>query len=77
MDILPRARRLRFKVEEDLFLLRTVLAENPFKDQSKWRHVQFTVTKTTGKAFTLRTIRDHVAHLMTMVRKHGADKLRK
>lgn len=70
-------RRLRFKVEDDLLLLRTILVENPFEDSSKWRNVQFNVCKTTGKAFTLRTIRDHVEHLMRVLSKHGRAKLRK
>lgn len=74
---LGKKARLRFKVEDDLVVLKAILAENPFEDSSKWRKVHVAVCKGTGKAFSLRTIRDHVELLMRVLSKHGQGRLRR
>lgn len=76
MNMIKRG-RLRFKVEDDVVVLKTVLNENPFEDSTRWRRVHLAVCKSTGKAFTLRTIRDHVELLMRVFIKHGQAGLRR
>lgn len=58
--------RVRFSTEDDLGLLRQVLAENPFEDASRWRRIHEKLLETSGKSFSLRAVKDHLQNLLKL-----------
>lgn len=55
-------RRIRFTAEDNVELLRLVVYENPYKDETKWVNITEDMIKTTGKQFTIRGITDHLEY---------------
>ncbi|XP_069693831.1 uncharacterized protein [Periplaneta americana] len=71
------ATRLRFTISDDICLLREVLAVNPYEDSSRWSDIHNKIREGTGKDFCLRTVKDHVQHLVQLWKKEDKANLRK
>ncbi|XP_068897053.1 UPF0430 protein CG31712-like isoform X4 [Tenebrio molitor] len=69
--------RLRFTTEDDLILLRDVVGHNPFKGPSKWKQIQANLLCVSGKNFSIRSVREHVEHLLKLFVKKDRANLRK
>ena len=69
--------RLRFNINDDLILLREVIAANPYEDVNLWKEVHNKTVEATGKLFTLRAIKDHMDHLLKLWRKSDTTNLQK
>lgn len=57
-------KRLRFTNDEDLTLLREVVAQNPFEDLARWNTIAQQVEIGTKKNFSVRAVREHTARLL-------------
>lgn len=60
----PVKNRLRFREQDDLALLREVLSLNPLQDPGLWATIQEHLIIITGKAFSIKTLRDHLLLLI-------------
>lgn len=69
--------RLRFCVEDDLALLSEVNASNPFKDPSRWTVITKNVQAATGKAFSVRALRERLDLLLAQFVANDLANLRK
>jgi hypothetical protein len=69
--------RLRFTTEDDLILLRDVVGHNPFEEPSKWKQIHTNLLCVSGKNFTVRSVREHVEHLLKLFVKNDRANLRK
>lgn len=69
--------RLRFTIHDDLVLLREVLEQNPYERHDRWKEIRETVVNFTGKAFTVRAVREHVEYLLALLAKDDRGNLRK
>nr|CAH7719066.1 unnamed protein product [Callosobruchus chinensis]CAI5850227.1 unnamed protein product [Callosobruchus analis]CAH7726433.1 unnamed protein product [Callosobruchus chinensis]CAH7740987.1 unnamed protein product [Callosobruchus chinensis]CAH7751189.1 unnamed protein product [Callosobruchus chinensis] len=63
-------KRQRFSDLEDLLLLREVLSLNPFEDPDLWLTVQQHISSTTGKLFSVRTLKEHLDLLVKLWIEH-------
>nr|CAI5843099.1 unnamed protein product [Callosobruchus analis] len=63
-------KRQRFSDLEDLLLLREVLSLNPFEDPDLWLTVQQHISSTTGKLFSVRTLKKHLDLLVKLWIEH-------
>ncbi|KAF5299123.1 hypothetical protein FQR65_LT09481 [Abscondita terminalis] len=61
-----KIKRLRFREEDDLALLREVLSLNPFENPNSWCEIQELIFLTTGKKFVIKTLRDHLLLLIKL-----------
>ncbi|KAF5271898.1 hypothetical protein FQR65_LT17532 [Abscondita terminalis] len=69
--------RLRFTMSDDLYLLREVLAINPYEDSIGWKNVLAAVIKGTSKTFTLRAVKEHLQYILMLWAKEDRDNIRK
>ncbi|KAK4880049.1 hypothetical protein RN001_008195 [Aquatica leii] len=69
--------RLRFNVNDDITLLQQVIAVNPFENERRWDEVLHSVIKSSGKEFSIRSIREHIEHLLKLFVKEDRANLRK
>ncbi|KAK7794751.1 hypothetical protein R5R35_000777 [Gryllus longicercus] len=69
--------RCRFSGEEELILLREVIALNPFENRSKWAVVQERVATICGKNFSVRLVKEHTENLAKLWQKQDGVNLRK
>ncbi|CAG9840698.1 unnamed protein product [Diabrotica balteata] len=60
MSELPKKKRLRFRDEDDLALLREVVGLNPFENPQLWVVIQEHIFSATGKKFLIKTLKDHL-----------------
>jgi len=68
---------LRFSNDDDLGLLREVLCHNPFENNEKWSIIHKNVLKFSNKQFSIRTIKEHVEHLLKIWAKEDRTNLKK
>ncbi|EFA13200.1 hypothetical protein TcasGA2_TC004252 [Tribolium castaneum] len=47
-------------------LLREVLHQNPYEKHERWKEIREIVVNVTEKAFTVRTVKDHVEYLLAL-----------
>lgn len=59
-------RRLRFTYDDDVLLLREVVAQNPIANPERWELVQINVERTAGKQFQIRTLKQHLQLLLEL-----------
>ncbi|KAK8770909.1 hypothetical protein V5799_025847 [Amblyomma americanum] len=71
-----RARK-RFKIDEDLLLLREVVAQNPFERPETWNAVLQNVAFVVGREMTLRAVRRRVEVLVEYFRQQDSENLGK
>lgn len=57
-------KRLRFVAQDDVILLREVLALNPFEDASRWVALKEIVHEKSRKNFTIRALKEHLDLLL-------------
>ncbi|KAH9384681.1 hypothetical protein HPB48_026695 [Haemaphysalis longicornis] len=69
--------RLRFSFQDGLDLLREVRATNAVQDLSQWTTVKENVARATGKAFSLRAVRDHFDLLLAQYKRDDRANLQK
>ncbi|CAH1111658.1 unnamed protein product [Psylliodes chrysocephalus] len=74
---MEKGKRQHFSISEDLYLLREVVGLNPFEDKLRWQIILSKMVSHTQKSFTLRTIKDHVDHLIKLFQKEDRNKLRR
>lgn len=77
LKTMAKIERIRFTINDDLSLLRQVVCLNPFEDRSIWKIICENVNKTSGKNFTVRSTREHVAHLAKLFMKEDRANLRR
>lgn len=63
------SKRLRFSSDDDLCLLREVVGQNPLATPENWTMVQNNIRSSSGKEFSVRTLKDHLLLLLTMWKK--------
>ncbi|CAH1106947.1 unnamed protein product [Psylliodes chrysocephalus] len=67
--------RLRFTSNDEIVLLREVLAQNPFEDPKKWTTIKDNIVNVTNKAFSLGTLKNHFdGLLLNWLRKDKANR---
>ncbi|CAH1103034.1 unnamed protein product [Psylliodes chrysocephalus] len=67
--------RLRFTSNDEIVLLREVLAQNPFEDPKKWTTIKDNIVNVTNKSFSLRTLKNHFdVLLLNWLRKDKANR---
>lgn len=69
--------RVRFSIFDDIILLREVLRQNPYECDSRWNDVLDNIVKITSKNFTLRSIKEHLQHLLDLWTNEDRANLRK
>ncbi|PSN55631.1 hypothetical protein C0J52_04034 [Blattella germanica] len=69
--------RLRFSMKDDLCLLKEVLAINPYEDNRRWEDISRTVVSATGKNFSLRSLKEHMMHLLKLWHRDDKANLKK
>ncbi|XP_044264705.1 uncharacterized protein LOC123011371 [Tribolium madens] len=74
---MSKPERLRFTIYDDLVLLREVLHQNPYEKHERWKEIREIVVNVTGKAFTVRAVKDHVEYLLALLAKDDRANLRK
>ncbi|GAB6019063.1 hypothetical protein CHUAL_000690 [Chamberlinius hualienensis] len=78
LEPIPRPiERLRFTNLDDITLLREVVSLNPYEDGELWKTILTTVIRKTNKNYSMRSIRDHVDHLLKLWAKEDKINLRK
>lgn len=71
------AQRKRFSTSDDIFLLRDVIARNPFEDPTLWDAVVIALNEATRKGFTLRAVKDRLELLLKLFKAGDRINLRK
>lgn len=69
--------RLRFTIYDDLILLNQVNLYNPYRNPTKWNFIVDNVILTTTKQYSLRSLKDHVKHLLMLYIKNDDANLKK
>lgn len=69
--------RLRFSTIDDLNLLRQVVCLNPYNDHNQWNNIENTITSTSSKKFSIRSIKEHVDYLLKIWKKDDRVNLKK
>lgn len=62
----PTKKRLRFRDEDDIVLLREVAGQNPFLNVDAWEIIQSNVFMHSSKEFSLKTLKDHLDLLIKL-----------
>ncbi|XP_072386017.1 uncharacterized protein [Diabrotica undecimpunctata] len=65
-------KRIRFNSDDDLALLRQVVSQNVLQQPEQWEALRENMTVLTKKEFSVRTLRDHLKHLMEIWKKKDA-----
>ncbi|XP_074035223.1 uncharacterized protein [Leptinotarsa decemlineata] len=69
--------RLRFTYNDDLALLREFVGQNPLSNPEGWEVIKQNMQISTGKAFTIRTIKLHLILIIEIwIKKDEVDKVR-
>ncbi|XP_074029121.1 uncharacterized protein isoform X1 [Leptinotarsa decemlineata] len=69
--------RLRFTYNDDLALLREFVGQNPLSNPEGWEVIKQNMQISTGKAFTIRTIKQHLILIIEIwIKKDEVDKVR-
>ncbi|XP_077534567.1 uncharacterized protein LOC144146496 [Haemaphysalis longicornis] len=71
------ATRRRFTLADDIVLLNEVVNIRPFMDLSRWAEVAENVSRTTGKMFTVRGVRERFDLILAHFIKNDRENLRK
>ncbi|KAF5279249.1 hypothetical protein FQR65_LT15454 [Abscondita terminalis] len=74
---MSKSARLRFNVSDDIMLLQHVIALNPFENERRWDEVLQSVINESGKQFTLRSIKEHLDHILKLFVKEDLANIRK
>ncbi|CAN7943881.1 unnamed protein product, partial [Ixodes hexagonus] len=69
--------RRRFRVVEDLLLLREIAARNPYADPQRWVDILNSLTTAIGREFTVRAVRERADLLLGYFRQQDTANLRK
>lgn len=69
--------RLRFSTVDDLCLLRQVICLNPYNDANQWENIQNTLSSTSNKNFSIRSVKEHVEYLLKIWKKEDRANLKK
>lgn len=70
-------KRLRFTYNDDLALLREFVGQNPLVNPEGWEVIKQNLRISTGKAFTSRTIKQHLLLIIEIwMKKDEVDKVR-
>lgn len=74
-----RKTQVRFSAKDDLNLLKEVLAENPYKDKTKWEVVAQNVKENVDKVFnvTSRRVRERTQLLLQQFQKENYEALKR
>lgn len=56
--------RVRFSIDDDIYVLSEVYATNPFQDSRRWTSIAERVSEAIGRNFSTRAIRDRVDLLL-------------
>lgn len=75
--IIPKETRLRWSVAHEIMLLKEVLAEDPFEDPKRWEKIHENIKKSSGKNYSIRSVKDHVERLLKLFIKEDRANLRK
>ncbi|GIX84005.1 uncharacterized protein CDAR_270301, partial [Caerostris darwini] len=70
-------KRVRYNVQDDLIILREIVAVNPYGDSARWTSIQESVCKTTNKIFSTRSVKDHAERLVKLYNVQDRTNLRK
>lgn len=69
--------RLRFTYNDDLALLKEFVGQNPLSNPEGWEVIRENLGISTGKAFTIRTIKQHLILIIELwIKKDDLDKVR-
>ncbi|XP_077508214.1 uncharacterized protein LOC144119496 [Amblyomma americanum] len=77
IGVCNRKPRKRFRIDEDLCLVREVVAANPFTNPRVWDEVRRNVAGAVGRDVTLRGVRDRLDLLLGYFRQQNKANLRK
>lgn len=69
--------RLRFNIEDDLSLLRLIIAINPYEEGGRWKSILEKFRVSTGKEFSCRAVKEHAEHLLKLFIRNDRANLRK
>ncbi|CAG9837902.1 unnamed protein product [Diabrotica balteata] len=73
VDVLEKMnKRIRFNSDDDLALLRQVVSQNVLQQPEQWEALRENMIILTKKEFSVRTLRDHLKHLMEIWKKKDA-----
>lgn len=62
------AKRVYFNNEDDLYLLREVVGQNPYEDNNRWNVIQINIAQIVGKFISVRTLKERVKTLVNKYR---------
>lgn len=66
----PSKKRMRFRYEDDVILLREIVSRDPFSNgQRAWDEIKLNMMSLTKKDFTIKSIRQHIQILMDQWKK--------
>lgn len=69
--------RLRFSYDEDLELLRLVVAKDPYENNGEWKIIHKEIVQYTGKDFSVRALRERLQHLLKLFIKEDTTALKR
>uniref|UniRef100_A0A6P7FHD6 Uncharacterized protein LOC114330364 isoform X2 n=1 Tax=Diabrotica virgifera virgifera TaxID=50390 RepID=A0A6P7FHD6_DIAVI len=58
--LIPVKKRLRFREEDDLYLLQEVAGQNPFENPFIWESIKANIYSLSQKDFSIKTLKDHL-----------------
>lgn len=70
-------KKLRFTVQEDIWLLREIVSVNPYEESARWIAICDTLNRVSGQAFTSRGCRERTERLLTLFKQRDMANLRK
>lgn len=62
MSVPPK--RQRFTTDDDILLLREIVANDPFANSKNWNRIQEAIQKVSNKNFSIRALREHFHRLL-------------
>ncbi|XP_040068622.1 uncharacterized protein LOC8033287 [Ixodes scapularis] len=70
-------KKLRFTVQEDIWLLREIVSVNPYEESARWIAICDTLNRVSGQAFTSRGCRERTERLLALFKQRDMANLRK
>lgn len=61
-----KSKRLRFSYDDDIFLLREIIAHNPLRNPAAWDEIQRDMETSLGKKFLIKTLKQHLQLLLEL-----------
>lgn len=61
-----KSKRLRFSYDDDIFLLREIIAHNPLRNPAGWEIIQGDMETSLGKKFLIKTLKQHLQRLLEL-----------